>query len=231
MPTMPTTSNLEIAKPFTLPCGLVLPNRLVKAAMTEEMGHGDRLPNDAICALYRTWAQGNWGMILTSAVHIDAAHAGSHAALTIDASLPPSTTHAAFHAWAQACHGDGNSQTPTPSILQIHHPGRQSPLGAGKRPLLAKAIAPSAIPLDLGPGLIARAAGHLVFGTPRAMTVEEIQSVVAQFAAAARIAAETGFDGCQIHAAHGYLLAQFLSGEGNVREDDCRFFFSFQYFL
>lgn len=87
---MPTTPNLEIAKPLTLPCGIVLPNRLVKAAMSEEMGHGDHLPSGAICALYRTWAQGNWGMILTGAVHVDATYSGSPTALTIDASTPPS---------------------------------------------------------------------------------------------------------------------------------------------
>jgi 2,4-dienoyl-CoA reductase-like NADH-dependent reductase (Old Yellow Enzyme family) len=60
----------------------------------------------------------------------------------------------------------------------------------------------------------------LMFGTPRAMTLPEIQTVVSQFARAARVVAEAGFDGVEIHAAHGYLLSQFLSRKTNLRGDE-----------
>lgn len=62
---MGTNRELQIAQPTTFMCGLSLPNRLVKAALTEELADGNLLPNDKICALYRQWAEGNWGMVLT----------------------------------------------------------------------------------------------------------------------------------------------------------------------
>ncbi len=62
---MGATTDLNIAKPITLRCGLTLPNRLVKAAMAEEMAHGDLLPNKEIGKLYGRWAEGGWGLVLT----------------------------------------------------------------------------------------------------------------------------------------------------------------------
>ncbi|KAJ2967109.1 hypothetical protein NQ176_g9828 [Zarea fungicola] len=60
----------------------------------------------------------------------------------------------------------------------------------------------------------------IVFGTPREMIRDEISSVVAAFADAARLSAEAGFAGVEIHAAHGYLLSQFLSESSNQRSDE-----------
>ncbi|OAQ99652.1 hypothetical protein LLEC1_04836, partial [Akanthomyces lecanii] len=65
-----------------------------------------------------------------------------------------------------------------------------------------------------------RAAGALVFGTPRAMTDFEIEDVVRRFATTARVAEDAGFAGVEIHAAHGYLLSSFLSAKSNRRGDD-----------
>ena len=62
---MGATSDMQIAKPITLKCGLTLQNRLVKAAMAEEMAVGDRLPNEDHNKVYRQWAEGGWGMVLT----------------------------------------------------------------------------------------------------------------------------------------------------------------------
>jgi 2,4-dienoyl-CoA reductase-like NADH-dependent reductase (Old Yellow Enzyme family) len=107
----------------------------------------------------------------------------------------------------------------TPAVMQINHPGRQSAPGAGTRSFFAKTVAPSAIPLDIGPGYIARAARALILGTPRALEESEIADVVAKFARAAALAAKAGFQGVQVHAAHGYLLAQFLSAKSNHRTD------------
>lgn len=97
----------------------------------------------------------------------------------------------------------------TPVIAQICHPGRQSPRGAGERGLLEKAIAPSAVPLDVGNGLAATIVRDLVFGTPQAMSPADIDHVITQFVNCARILAQCGFDGVEIHAAHGYLLCKF----------------------
>lgn len=60
----------------------------------------------------------------------------------------------------------------------------------------------------------------LIFGTPREMTEQEIKETVGQFASTARLAAEAGFAGVELHAAHGYLLAQFLSAKTNQRSDE-----------
>jgi 2,4-dienoyl-CoA reductase-like NADH-dependent reductase (Old Yellow Enzyme family) len=119
-----------------------------------------------------------------------------------------------WKAYASTCRSND-----TPIIMQINHPGRQSPAGAGSRSFLAKNIAPSAIPLNMGPGLLARFASAFVFGTPREMNQADIDSVVQQFVECSQLAAEAGFHGVQIHAAHGYLLTQFLTAETNHRTD------------
>lgn len=58
--------DLNLAKPITLRCGLTLPNRVWKAAMTEDFADKERLPgSDACLATYRVWANGGWGLIMT----------------------------------------------------------------------------------------------------------------------------------------------------------------------
>jgi 2,4-dienoyl-CoA reductase-like NADH-dependent reductase (Old Yellow Enzyme family) len=88
--------------------------------------------------------------------------------------------------------------------MQINHPGRQATRMSALQPL-----APSPVQLDiLG-----------LFGKPRAMQEADIEDVIRRFAFTAKCARETGFTGVQIHAAHGYLLSQFLSPSINRRED------------
>lgn len=108
----------------------------------------------------------------------------------------------------------------TKAIMQINHPGRQSPMGAGRRSLFAKTLAPSAVPIKLGDGLWPRFLVSLLFGTPKEMTHKDIQDVVAHFARTAKAASEAGFAGVEVHAAHGYLLSQFLSPDINLRTDE-----------
>jgi 2,4-dienoyl-CoA reductase-like NADH-dependent reductase (Old Yellow Enzyme family) len=107
----------------------------------------------------------------------------------------------------------------TPALVQLNHPGRQSPLGAGTKGFWDKSLAPSAIGLNMGENLIARMASGLLFGTPKEMTIGDINDVVRRFAEAAKFCAEVGFAGIELHAAHGYLLAQFLSPRSNTRTD------------
>ena len=88
--------------------------------------------------------------------------------------------------------------------MQLNHPGRQAnPFAFGHRP-----VAPSAIALNF-PGA----------ATPRELTSAEIQAIIDRFAAAAAVCEKAGFDGVQIHGAHGYLVAQFLSPLTNQRDD------------
>jgi 2,4-dienoyl-CoA reductase-like NADH-dependent reductase (Old Yellow Enzyme family) len=91
--------------------------------------------------------------------------------------------------------------------MQINHPGRQMPAALGQTTL-----APSAIPLDLG-------ALSKQFPVPREMTDADIAEVQQRFTRAALLAERSGFTGVQIHAAHGYLLSQFLSPITNKRQD------------
>ncbi|KAK8069733.1 hypothetical protein PG994_006349 [Apiospora phragmitis] len=128
-------------------------------------------------------------------------------------------THAVYRQCGRRHPCSNNPDGATPTVVQINHPGRQSPRNAGARGLFAPSIAPSAVPLDFGAGLLDRLIGALVLGTPREMTVEEIRLVVGRFAETAKLAAEAGFAGAEIHAAHGYLLAQFLSEKSNKRTD------------
>ncbi|KAM3426706.1 hypothetical protein NHJ13734_009305 [Beauveria thailandica] len=208
-------TNLTIAKPITLPCGLALPNRLAKAAMAEGWGDKDKLPHANLIRTYQLWADGNWGMILTGNVHVDAAYLATPDDNAVSDGISRHRLVSAWAAWAAAANERG-----TPAIMQINHPGRQSTLGSGTRSYLAKTIGPSAVPVNLGSGIIARASSALVFGTPRAMSEEDIDNVVERFATAATLAHEAGFAGVQVHCGHGYLLAQFLSSKTNMRTDE-----------
>ncbi|KAB5549556.1 NADPH dehydrogenase [Coniochaeta sp. 2T2.1] len=213
---MAVTTDLKLAQPITLPCGLTLPNRLVKAAMTEQMADKNFLPDESFNAVYRSWAQGGWGMVLTGNVQVDTTYLGGPADTAVNAHISEAQLLQSWKTWAEAC----NSANGTPTVMQINHPGRQSPYGAGTRGFFDKNLAPSAVPLKLGDGLLQSLTSALVFGTPREMTVAEIREVVSQFAKTARLASEAGFAGVQVHAAHGYLLAQFLSSASNKRTDD-----------
>ncbi|RYP79595.1 hypothetical protein DL770_006596 [Monosporascus sp. CRB-9-2] len=203
--------DLNLSKPILLKCGLVLPNRLVKAAMAECLGNAneDHLPGSQKClAIYQEWARGGWGLIITGNVQVDPAHLGDLHDFAINGALPEAPTLAAFTAWANACSNNGK----TKALVQLCHPGRQIAFSRGT-------VAPSAIPMDFGTALVPRLLNAFVFGAPRAMTIAEIQATIRHFANAARLVAAAGFAGVELHAAHGYLLAQFLSPRCNVRTD------------
>lgn len=92
---------------------------------------------------------------------------------------------------------------------QIWHPGRQAGGRGGKEPPWA----PSAVPVPMS---VAGQVGEM----PHAMTIDEIKSVVQGYGSAAARLEKTGYDGCEIHASHGYLLTQFLSPYSNKRDDE-----------
>ncbi|KAF3388441.1 hypothetical protein F1880_003715 [Penicillium rolfsii] len=205
----------DIKDPLELPCGLVLPNRLVKAAMAEGLAESGRLPGTRIFRVYEKWAKGGWGALLTGNVQIDVRHLGGNGDLaTREYQGDEQDSLNAWRTYAKTCQQNG-----TPAIAQICHPGRQSPRGTGDRGILEKSIAPSEIPLHIGNGLVATIVRNIAFGVPQAMTSFDIDRVIAQFVNCARTMAQCGFSGIEIHAAHGYLLSQFLSEKSNIRED------------
>ncbi|TEY86441.1 hypothetical protein BOTCAL_0008g00150 [Botryotinia calthae] len=197
-----------------LPCGLVLPNRLVKSAMLEPFSGNNHIPDEQFKKLYSAWGKGEWGMILTGNVQVDPRHLGSPIDLCVDsAKISDPEYRQAWKEYAQAC-------APGPVVMQINHPGRQTMAGAGTRGFTEKALAPSAVALKIGTGLLERGLSVLLFGTLKAMSIPEIELVIRQFTEAAKLAYDTGFDGVELHGAHGYLLAQFMSAKTNLRDDE-----------
>jgi 2,4-dienoyl-CoA reductase-like NADH-dependent reductase (Old Yellow Enzyme family) len=187
-------------EPLALPCGQVLPNRLSKAAMTEGLGDALNRSTVRLERLYRRWAASGIGLLITGNVHIDRHHLERGGNVAIAGTQTPEAL-SALRAFATAAKSGGGRVW-----MQINHAGRQTPAGINPAPL-----APSAVKLAL-PGNN--------FGAPRAMAADDIARVAAGFARAVRAAKETGFDGVQIHAAHGYLLNQFLSPRANRRTDE-----------
>ena len=192
-----------IEQPFTLPCGVTLPNRLAKAAMTEGLADRDHLATPRLAHLYRRWSEGGIGLSLTGNVMVEHSVLENPANVVIDPTHPHTVSAEArerLRAWAQAGSVAGNALW-----MQISHAGRQSPRYVTGRPR-----GPSAVQLDL--------LGN--YATPVALTREEIAELVQRFAKVAVIARECGFGGVQIHSAHGYLLSSFLSPVTNRREDE-----------
>ncbi|MDO5750009.1 MAG: NADH:flavin oxidoreductase/NADH oxidase family protein [Rothia sp. (in: high G+C Gram-positive bacteria)] len=187
-----------IFTPFTTVSGVTLPNRLVKAAMAEDMAGGRMLPTNDIITLYRAWAEGGTGLLITGHIMVDPAALSdpSDIAIVGQKNLTP------FKLWADAVHAGGAKL-----MAQINHPGRQVQSNMPGEP-----IAPSAIAVQLG-------SRRGLFSTPRPMTDNDIERTIENFADTASLLAQSGFDGVEIHAAHGYLLSQFLSPLTNQRAD------------
>ncbi|CDR44782.1 hypothetical protein NBRC10512_005880 [Rhodotorula toruloides] len=218
---MPSKLDLEhiaaIAQPAQLPCGLTLSNRLVKAAMEEMLSNGDGLPSELDEALYEIWAEGGYGMLISGNVQVSPKHLGTPLDIYVPSSPSPSTS-AAFSRWAQSMRPLSDAPRPL-AIMQLNHPGRQSMRLFCGRPASQPSLAPSAVPMAVGPNILGYAVGRLVWGTPEEMTATDFDEVVEQFVAGARLAKETGWDGVELHASHGYLLAQVMSPKANLRTD------------
>lgn len=188
----------SVMSSLTLPNGQTLKNRFAKAAMEESLGNAELLPDDQLVQLYRTWGQGGTGLLLTGNVMVDHMAMTGPGGVVLEADTPLEP----FRRWAAAAH-DGGAKI----WMQINHPGRQVFAALG-----GKALSASDIAVDLGKH-------SKMFARPRAMSEDEIEDVIARFVATARQAEKAGFDGVQIHAAHGYLLSQFLSPLTNQRKD------------
>jgi 2,4-dienoyl-CoA reductase-like NADH-dependent reductase (Old Yellow Enzyme family) len=184
---------------LTLPCGAVLPNRLSKAAMTEGLATAEGIPTAELARLYGLWSDGGAGILLSGNIIIDKDHLERPGNVVID--RPPSRQmRDALARWAADATRNGNQ-----FWAQISHAGRQTQKLVNKNPK-----APSAIKLGLPGGQ---------FGEPVALMIDEIHDIVQRFGVCAAAVKEAGFTGVQIHAAHGYLLSQFLSPRSNQRID------------
>ncbi|MDX5298300.1 MAG: NADH:flavin oxidoreductase/NADH oxidase family protein [Gammaproteobacteria bacterium] len=186
-----------LGQPFTLKNGSVIKNRFAKSAMSEGLGSVDLRVTDALPRLYQRWADGGTGLIITGNVMIDRRHLGepNNVVLEDDRDMPK------LKAWASAARRQGAQVW-----MQLNHPGKQTP-----RMLNSDPVAPSAIPF--------RKDMQAMFGTPRALSEAEILDIIGRFATAARLAKDAGFNGVQIHGAHGYLVSQFLSPHHTQRTD------------
>jgi len=173
---------------------LTLPNRIVRSATAERMADAEGRPQPQQAEMYRELVRGEVGLIVTGHMYV---HPGgkAHPEMTgaySDALIPD------LARLAESVHEGGGLV-----MAQINHGGMQC-----KRAAVEDAVAPS----DTLASTRKRPA--------RAMTVAEIEMVIDAYAQAARRVKEAGFDGVQLHAAHGYLISQFLSPFVNKRTDE-----------
>lgn len=191
--------NSPLFDPFTLPNGVVVPNRLAKAAMEENMAGAGQVPDGSLLRLYRRWGAGGVGLIITGNVMVHDAAMTGPGGVVLDAH----SDLAPFVEWSAAARSGGSQVW-----MQINHPGRQV-----MADMPGVAWGPSAIRVDIG-----KQSKRLA--EPVEMTAAQINSTVERFIETARRAEEAGFDGVEVHAAHGYLLSQFLSPLSNRRTDE-----------
>ncbi|MDB4992971.1 MAG: NADH:flavin oxidoreductase/NADH oxidase family protein, partial [Myxococcaceae bacterium] len=166
---MTSTSSL-LQNPLRLPCGVVLPNRIAKSAMSEALAddHGRVTPR--LARLYRRWAKGGVGTMVTGNAVIDALHVERPGNVVIH----EGTGLEELRAWAQAA-GAGGAVT----LLQINHAGRQT----------ARFVNPE----PTGPSAVQAVRRLRAFGRPRAASTEEICRIESQLVSAAVLAERAGF--------------------------------------
>jgi len=185
---------MPVFQPLTVN-GVTLPNRVVKSAMAEGLCDERGVPKPGLAKLYGRWSAGGVGLAITGMATVQQGFSftGAEIGLHSDDALP------ALRELTQAVH-----RHPGKIFAQLSHAPPQLP-----RPVARKV------------GSTAPSAGfnktNLLWD--RALTDEEIRSIARDFGPAARRAREAGFDGVQLHAAHGYLISRFLSSLHNRRDD------------
>lgn len=216
-------------EPIRLPCGREVQNRFVKVSLYEHLCPlWGGLLNDYHYTLYSRWSKGKWGMIFTGNVQVSPRHLTLGRDIIVPEAITPNAI-APFKRLADVIHGiteDGVRQDKFQplAIMQLSHGGRQSPPFVGGRPMGDPALAPSSIgvgsEIAKTDGILIHMAYRMLFPTTKEMTTSEIDEVVDMFVRGAQVAIESGFDGVELHAAHGYLLAAFISTKYNKRKDE-----------
>lgn len=197
----PTPSRSELFSPVSFRNGVTAKNRVALAPMTNVQSHDDgSLSDDELAWLVRR-ARGGFGLIETCAAHVSPEGQGFPGELGIfDDRLLPGLTRLATALRSEGAQSSVPSVPPV-SIVQLFHGGAR----ASQRLTGQRSFSASEQPSDPE--------------NPRAATEEDIVRTIAAFRAAALRALRAGFDGVELHGAHGYILGQFLSRTQNQRSD------------
>ncbi|KAK7885706.1 hypothetical protein LTR67_010057 [Exophiala xenobiotica] len=190
--------------------GRTAKNRVLKAPMTERLCYWNKegedisargVPSPEYVNLYRRWGEGEIGIIVSgnTMVHYDAVEAYGNPILVDD----HDGRVAKYKEVTDAAKAHGSL-----IVAQLSHPGRQ-----GNKYLNPNPVSASDVHLAI------KWAGN-EFAKPRPMTIPEIKEMVKSWGETAYLCYKAGFDGVQVHCAHGYLLAQFLSPTTNKRTDE-----------
>lgn len=208
------------------PSGKVAPYRFLKAATSELISTYNPsdpklngVPTQELLNVYDKWGNGRFGMILTGNIQVcpvspivtelslnfnfyqDHLEGPGNAMIFKDGETP--ARREAFKKYAQVIKQDGAL-----AVAQLSHAGRQTPITVNKTPFSASDVK------------LEKEVRFLTFGQPIPLSIEQIKTeVIDRFVYAAKYAFEAGFDGVQLHGAHGYLLAQFTSPTTNKRTD------------
>jgi len=171
-------------------------NRLVVPPMATGLAQPDGSPTDGHVAYWEERAKGGYGLLIVEATAVDPLGKGSpwdEPGIWDDRFIP------AWEKVTEAAHKYGAK-----IALQLHHAGRQTTHDKiGGQP-----VAPSPIPCPVEREM------------PHELTTEEVYDLIEKFGDAARRARDAGFDAVEVHGAHGYLIAQFMSPYSNKRMDE-----------
>ena len=206
-----TNDASPLAQPLYFPFSKkTAPNRFLKAAMTERLSSWSPtefeprgIPSPELINVYKRWGEGGLGHILTGNIMISYDHleAAGNPIIPPDASFEGERFER-FAEMARVSKAHGSLITG-----QVSHPGRQ----------VAQNIQPN--PISASDVQLEGDVMGMRFAKPRAASVDEIKDIVSRFTHAAEFLHKAGYDGIQLHGAHGYLLAQFLAKTTNKRTD------------
>lgn len=195
-----TSEHATLFQPFVFDNGLALRNRVVMAPMTTWSANPDGSISEAELDYYRRRVQG-MGMVITGCTHVTENGIGftDEFAAYDDYFIP------SLRRLAEATKSGG-----APAILQIFHAGNKAVVEAVPGGELVSASAVNALAAPFNRGDV----------TPRALSHDEVLEMVHAFGDATRRAIEAGFDGVELHGAHGFLLQNFFSPRYNQRDDE-----------
>lgn len=186
----PTPSHSDLAEPLAFPCGQTMKNRFMLAPMTNCQSHPDGSLSDDEFNWLTMRAKGNFGLTMTCAAHVQKAGQGFPGQLGIYSDELLDGHRKLANAIRQE---------DSLAVIQLHHAGMRSPAD-----LIGEA--PQCPSADEKTG-------------SRALTLKEVHQLRDDFIAAAVRSQKAGYDGVEVHGAHGYILCQFLSSKYNHRGD------------
>jgi 2,4-dienoyl-CoA reductase-like NADH-dependent reductase (Old Yellow Enzyme family) len=183
-------SNTDLFAPLTFKRGPAMKNRFMLAPLTNQQSHEDGVCSEDEFIWLTKRAEGGFGLTMTCAAHVQAIGQGFAGQLGIFSDI---------HLEGLTRLASAIKAEDSLAVVQLHHAGMRSP-----KDLIGEApVCPS---------------DNAEFST-RALTTAEVEQLIEDFIAAAERAQKAGFDGVELHGAHGYILCQFLSGEINQRSD------------